>query len=160
VAGAALSAASVLWATGSWVQARVIDRLGPRRLDQMGFTLIAASVVVMVGVALGVPVGLSVAAWGVAGLGMGLAYAPLSLTVLAAARPGEEGSASSALQLSDTLGVAVGTGLGGSIVALGDARSWEVSNGVAVVFAASLVVLLGGLLAAGRLPERVPAQAR
>jgi hypothetical protein len=45
-------------------------------------------------------------------------------------------------------------------VALGDARSWEVSNGVAVVFAASLVVLLGGLLAAGRLPERVPAQAR
>ena len=28
-----------------------------------------------------------------------------------------------------------------------------------VVFAASLVVLVGGLLAAGRLPERVPAQA-
>ena len=56
--------------------------------------------------------------------------------------------------------MAVGTGLGGSIVALGDARGWAVSSGVAVVFAASLVVLVGGLLAAGRLPERVPAQAR
>lgn len=160
VAGAALSMASVLWATGSWVQARVIDRMGPRRLDQIGFALIAASVGLMVAVALGVPVGLAVAAWGVAGLGMGMAYSPLSLTVLAAARPGEEGAASAALQLSDTLGVAVGTGLGGSIVALGDARGWEVSSGVAVVFAASLAVLLGGLLAAGRLPERVPAQAR
>ncbi len=160
VAGAALSMASVLWATGSWVQARVIDRMGPRRLDQLGFALIAASVGLMVAVALGIPVGLAVAAWGVAGLGMGMAYSPLSLTVLAAARPGEEGSASAALQLSDTLGVAVGTGLGGSIVALGDARGWAVSSGVAVVFVASLVVLVGGLLAAGRLPERVPAQAR
>lgn len=159
VAGAALSLASVLWATGSWVQARVIDRMGPRRLDQLGFALIAASVGLMVAVALGIPVGLAVVAWGVAGLGMGMAYSPLSLTVLAAARPGEEGSASAALQLSDTLGVAVGTGLGGSIVALGDGRGWAVSSGVAVVFVASLVVLVGGLLAAGRLPERVPAQA-
>ena len=97
---------------------------------------------------------------GVAGLGMGIAYSPLSLTVLDAARPGEEGSASAALQLSDTLGVAVGTGLGGSIVALGDARGWAVSSSVAVVFVASLAVLVGGLLAAGRLPEQVPAQAR
>lgn len=160
VAGAALSMASVLWATGSWVQARLIDRVGPRRLDQAGFALIAASVGLMVGVAMGLPVGLAVVSWGVAGFGMGTAYSPLSLTVLAAARPGEEGSASAALQLSDTLGVAVGTGLGGSIVALGDARGWAVSSGVAVVFAASLVVLVGGLVAAGRLPERVPAQAR
>ncbi len=160
VAGAALSMASVLWATGSWVQARVIDRMGPRRLDQFGFALIAASVGLMLGVAVGVPVGLAVLAWGVAGLGMGIAYSPLSLTVLAAARPGEEGSASAALQLSDTLGVAVGTGLGGSIVALGDARGWAVSSSVAVVFVASLAVLVGGLLAAGRLPEQVPAQAR
>ena len=152
--------ASVLWATGSWVQARHIDRVGPRRLDQAGFALIAASVGLMVGVAMGLPVGLAVVSWGVAGFGMGTAYSPLSLTVLAAARPGEEGSASAALQLSDTLGVAVGTGLGGSIVALGDARGWAVSSGVAVVFAASLVVLVGGLVAAGRLPERVPAQAR
>ncbi|MEZ5176919.1 MAG: MFS transporter [Acidimicrobiales bacterium] len=159
VAGAALSMASVLWATGSWVQARLIDRVGPRRLDRAGFALIGASVALVLGVAQGLPVGLAVVAWGIAGLGMGVAYAPLSLTVLAAARPGEEGAASAALQLSDTLGVAVGTGVGGSIVALGDARGWAVSSGVAVVFAASLVVLLGGVLAAGRLPERVPAQA-
>ncbi len=30
VAGAALSMASVLWATGSWMQANLIDRIGPR----------------------------------------------------------------------------------------------------------------------------------
>ena len=47
-------------------------------------------------------------AWGVAGLGMGLSYAPLSLVVLAEAPEGAEGTASAALQLCDTLGVRLG----------------------------------------------------
>jgi MFS family permease len=159
VAGAALSVGSVVWASGSWVQARLLDRLGPRRLVVFGFVLIAVAVALMLGVALGLPVAVGVAAWGVGGLGMGLGYAPLSVTVLAAARTGEEGSASAAIQLSDTLGVAIGTGLGGSIVALGESRGWEVSSATALVFVASLAATLGGTLAALRLPDRVPDQA-
>ena len=159
LAGAALSVGCLTWTAGSWTQAHLIDRLGPRRLDQIGFTAIAASVVLMVAVALTLPVWLAVAAWSVGCFGMGLAYSPLSSTVLAAARKGEEGVASAALQLSDTLGIAVGTGIGGSIVAFGDRQGWAVSSSTAVVFASSLVVVLGGLLAAGRLPERVPDQA-
>jgi MFS family permease len=159
VAGAALSVGSVVWASGSWVQARVLDRMGPRRLVVIGFVLIAGAVGLMLAVSLGLPVGFGLLAWGIGGLGMGLSYAPLSVTVLAAAKAGEEGSASAAIQLSDTLGVAVGTGLGGSIVALGDARGWEVSSATALVFVASLVVTVLGGLAALRLPDRVPDQA-
>ena len=72
--------------------------------------------------------------------------------VLGSARPGEEGASSAALQLSDVLGIAVGTGVGGGVVALADTRGWEVSSGVAVVFTMATVVGLVGLAASRRIP--------
>ena len=42
---------------------------------------------------------IAVGVWGVAGFGMGLAYAPLSVTMLDLAEPGREGDASASLQL-------------------------------------------------------------
>jgi MFS family permease len=156
VAGAALSATALAWAAAAWVQARTIDRLGPRALDRSGFALLVGAIALLGGVALGLPVGLVVLAWTIGGFAIGLAYAPLSVTVLGAAPPGQEGAASAALQLSDTLGVVVGTGLGGWIVAAADQRGWEVADATLVVFAVALAVALGGLAAAGRLPDRVP----
>jgi len=159
VGGAALSAGSITWSSASWTQARLIDRHGPRRLVGIGLVIIAVGISLMLGVALGLPVAFGVVAWGVGAFGMGLAYSPLSVTVLGAAAPGEEGAASAALQLSDTLGVAVGTGLGGSIIAFGDADGWAVSSATAVVFAAALAVALGTLVASRRLPTSVPQHA-
>ena len=52
-----------------------------------------------------------------AGFGMGLNYSPLGLIMLREAAPGEQGSASSALSLTDALGTALGTGVSGAIVA-------------------------------------------
>lgn len=158
LAGAALSAASVLWAIGSWTQARLIDGLGPRRLVGVGFAVIIGGVGLSAAVALGLPVGLMVLAWGVGGFGMGLAYAPLSVVVLAVARPGEEGASSAAIQLSDVLGVAVGTGVGGAMVAVGDARAWAVADSVAVVFVTATVVGVAGLAASRRIPAALPAR--
>jgi MFS family permease len=156
VAGAALSAVALSWAGAAWVQARVIERVGPRRLDRTGFALLLVAVALLAGVAQGLPVGLAVLAWTIGGFAIGLAYAPLSVTVLGSAPPGQEGAASAALQLSDTLGVVVGTGVGGWVVALGDHRGWAVADATTVVFALALCVALGGLAASGRLPDRVP----
>ena len=100
--------------------------------------------------------GVAVVGWTVAGLGMGIGYAPLSVVVLGAAAADEAGAASAGLILSDTLGVAVGTATGGWLVALADGRAWPVSTGVAWVFVVALVVGLGGVVAANRLPDRVP----
>ena len=156
LAGVALSASAVLWATGSWTQARVIDRYGPRRLDGLGFTAIALGTTLLGATVWFLPPWFSVPAWGLAGFGMGLAYAPLSVTVLSAARPGEEGKASAALHLSDNLGVVLGTGAGGALVALGDSQAWSVNASVVIAFIPALLVTVVGLAASRRLPRVVP----
>jgi MFS family permease len=105
-----------------------------------------------------VPVGVAIAGWGVAGFGIGLAYSPISVTVLGLAPAGRQGRASAQLQLSDTLGTALGAGLGGVLVAAGVAAGWPQWAGLAGAFAMAGAV---GLLAIGlarRMPNRkVPA---
>lgn len=155
-AGAALSAGSVLWAVGSWVQASQIERVGPRVLVGSGVTLILVANGLALGVALGLPIPVMMLAWGIGGAGMGLSYAPLSLVVLGAAEPGRAGAASASLHLSDVVGTAVGTGIGGGIVAFADGRGWAMASGAALVFAHSVVMTLVALAASRRLPARVP----
>jgi MFS family permease len=156
VAGLALTGATLSWTTGAWVQQRVVVRRGPRWLVRRGFAVIAVGVAGMI-VGLGpVPVGVIVAAWTVAGLGMGLSYAPISVTVLGTAAPGQEGRASASLQLTDVLGVSLGTGLVGVFVAVGEGRGWATSSSLTLGFLVTLAVAVGGMVAAGRLPRRLP----
>lgn len=159
IAGAALTVSALTWTSASWIQARAIDQIGPRNLDRLGFGALAIAVGTLLGVALGLPVGFAVLAWAIGGFGIGLAYAPQAVTVLASAKPGEEGKASAAIQLSDAVGIALGTGVAGGIISLGDGRGWPVDHSVTWVFVLALVGAVGGLLAAGRIPSRVPAQA-
>jgi MFS family permease len=156
IGGVALALCTFSWTAASWVQERVIDRLGPRRLDQIGFVVLVASLVAMIAVAQGAPIALTVVAWGAAGFAIGLAYAPQAVTVLALAPAGQEGATSAAIQLSDGLGIALGTGLAGGVVALADRAGWSVARGVTGVFVMALVVAVVGLAAARRLPAEVP----
>ena len=156
VAGLALTGATLAWTAGAWVQDRVVVARGPRWLVRRGFAILAAGIALTL-LALGpVPVGLLVAAWAVGGLGIGLCYAPISATVLGEAAPGQEGTASASLQLTDVLGVALGTGVGGVFVALGEGRGWATASSLTIAFAIALAVALGGVMAAGRLPRRLP----
>src|SRR6202011_5148031 len=97
-----------------------------------------------------VPVAVAVAAWGIAGLGMGLGYSPLSLLMMREAPGGREGWASASLTLTDVLGTAFGVGVGGAAVAAGAANG-SLSTGILGAFAASALVLLGGLALTWRL---------
>jgi MFS family permease len=101
-------------------------------------------------------------AWGIAGFGMGLAYSPLSLTTLAEAAPDEQGAATSALQLSDVSGTAVGTGVGGAVIAAGLISGWPYWLGLAGAFAVGAAAAVAGVLLAVRLPgpRSVPASQR
>jgi MFS family permease len=154
-AGIALTSATLSWTAGSWVQARMSDRLGIRRLVGGGF---GALVIGLGGFALVLnpqtPIVAAVAAFAVAGLGMGLAYGSLSLAVLRVATPGAEGLATSGLQLSDVLGSAVGTGIGGAFVAFGE-RNLDLSLGLGMAFAMAVGVAGLGLLTCRRLPGLV-----
>ncbi len=156
VAGVSLTGCTLLWTVGAWVQQRWVLTAGPRRVVMTGFAFVAAGIVGMVGALGPLPLAPSVAAWSIAGFGIGLAYSPLSVTVLGLAEPGREGMASSSIQLSDVLGTALGTGLGGAFVALGDGRGWATRSALELAFAVTLVVAIAGIAAARRLPTTLP----
>jgi MFS family permease len=156
VAGLALTGATLAWTTGAWVQERLVVRHGPRWLVRRGMAVLAVGIVGMI-VSLGsVPVGVTVLAWTVGGLGIGLSYAPISVTVLGTAAPGREGQASASLQLTDVLGVSLGTGVVGVMVALGDGRDWATASSLALGFLVTLAVAVGGVVAVRRLPRHLP----
>ena len=115
-----------------------------------------------------VPVAVALVAWTVAGLGMGLGYAPLSLMMLRKAPPGGEGRVSASLNLADVLGTAIGIGVGGAAVAAGAGGNLRL--GLTAAFGAAAGVAILALALTRQLPagtssspppvtERVPASA-
>ena len=159
VAGAALTAATLTWAAGSWAQARLAPQQGRRLLVTAGLILIALALAGIACVLIpAVPVEVAVAAWGVGGLGMGLAYSTVSLVVLETAPAGQEGSATASMELASVLGSALGTGLGGAIIAVATARGSTPGTGIVVVDILAIAVTGIAILTAVRLPGR-PQQA-
>jgi MFS family permease len=152
VAGLAVTGATVSWTVGAWVQARLSDTWEGRRLVRAGLLIVLVGIVGMVLVLQpAVPVAEGLAAWTVAGLGMGLAYAPLSLMMLHKAQPGQEGQASASLNLADVLGTALGIGVGGAAVAA--AAGGDLRPGITAAFAVAAAVGLMALAFTRRLPE-------
>lgn len=155
-AGLAVTAVTVAWTVGSWLQARAIDRLGPRSLvTRGGLVMVAGIVCFAVVTATELTVWLALPAAVVIGVGIGQAYAPLSVTVLAEAPRAAVGRATAALQLSDVSGIALGTGVAGVVVAAADRAGWTTQRALAVVFAGSAVAGLVLVRAAARLPRRL-----
>jgi MFS family permease len=155
MAGIALTTATVGWTAGAWVQAHLAARRSRRGVEITGLALIALGIVgVAATLALNVPALLAALAWGIAGLGMGLAFSTNSLVVLEAAQPGQEGTASAALQLSNVLGVAVGAGIGGAII--GNAGTTVSLSSINIQNIAMIGVLGLTALAATRLPNHAP----
>ncbi len=158
--GIALTAATLTWTAGSWIQERRVRELGPQAFVRVGMFVIACGIGLMIAVAQAVvPAAIAVLAWGVGGLGMGLAYAPLTLVVLDAAAVGTEGTATAALQLSDTLGVALGTGVSGAIVAAGASLAWTSGTALTIAFTVCGAFALTTALAAARLRTTVDSAA-
>ncbi len=153
-AGLVISAASLSWSLGSFLQAR-LDRLDggtgrPRRLLAGLGVLLAGIAATAAGVVSdGIPVAVAIAGWAIAGLGIGIGYPSIGAIVLSEARGGEEGGISAALQLIETIGVAIFTGVGGALIALGIQEGWDPVTALALVFVAGAGAAVAGL-AAGR----------
>jgi MFS family permease len=156
VAGIALTGATLGWTTAAWIQQRWILSAGPRRVVTTGFAFLAVGIAGMVAALADLPIPLCIVFWTMAGFGIGMAYSPLSVTVLGLADRGREGEASAGIQLADVLGVALGTGLGGAFVALGEAQGWATSSALALAFPVSCAAAVAGLVASRRLPTTLP----
>jgi MFS family permease len=158
MAGLTLTAAALSWTTGAWIQARVAPRQSRRRVTMTGVILIVMGIGgIAACLADPVPVWVALVSWGVAGLGMGLAFSTAALVVLESAEKDREGAASSALQLADVLGAAVGTGLAGAFVQLAGSGDQLPRLGLLSADVFMALAALGALIAARRLPG-APAQ--
>lgn len=152
LAGIPLTTASVGWAAGSWLQARYANRRDRGRLVQLGMATVILGVVGVAAALLpSTPVPAAWLAWGVAGLGMGLAFSTLSLLMLDTATPGQEGLASSSLQVANGLGSALSAGIGGALIAATSVAGQPRPAGLVTQDALMLAGLALGLVVAGRL---------
>jgi MFS family permease len=156
--GVSVTLTTLTWTSGAWLQERLVAGVGARRLVIVGHAII------LLGIALTalilwrqVPVAFGFVGWSVGGLGIGLSYASISVTVLREAPPGREGAVTSGLQLTDQLGVSLGTGLGGVAVAIGAAASWDPATGIALTWGLAAIVAAVGMVVGRRMPGPVPA---
>jgi MFS family permease len=152
-AGLVISAGSVSWSLGAMLQGRRDRRdegAGRPRRALAGAAILGLGLALTAPVLLddAIPPALAVVGWVVGGLGMGIAYASIGALALAAAPADAEGSVSSALLIVETVSVAVFTGLGGGIIALGLHDGWDGSVAIGAIFAAG-VASAGAAVAAG-----------
>jgi MFS family permease len=158
LAGLAVTGPTLTWTAGAWIQARLNSRWPGRRLVRIGLVIILAGIAGLSAMLRSdVPVAVGIVAWTVAGLGMGLAYSPTTLLMLAEAPAGREGWASASLNLADVLGSALGIGIGGAAISAAVRFGWSLSAGLAVAFA---ITAAGGVLALAvsrRLPVGIAA---
>jgi predicted MFS family arabinose efflux permease len=153
-AGLALTAAALAWTGGAWVQTHVAETRSRRQIIRLGLALIVTATAGMVATLFeSVPAVVALLAWGVSGLGMGFAYASVSLTVLQSAEPGKEGAATSGMQIGFVLGTALGAGIGGAWLAL--LSDGEIANRSALL--AQNLLMIGVLLIAFIAARQVPA---
>ncbi len=157
MAGLPLTASSLTWTAGAWVVDRR-SRITPRSvLLRTGMTLIAVGIVLSLGVFLSdLPILLSFPTWAISGLGMGMSFSTLMLSVLDDAPEGSEGATISAGQLANMLGTALGVGIGGSIIAATSIADVATRRGFLGLAVGSVIVLVVGFLLASRLTERAP----
>jgi len=160
-AGIALTAATVSWTAGSWIQARGMARYGPARFVGIGMAIVAAGIAATALVLLpSIPIAWAVPSFALAGFGMGLAYSAFTLVVLSEAAVGAEGTAAAGLQLSDTLGTALGTGIAGAIVAAAIRAGQASAAGIGVSMAMGASVAVVAVLLSPRLRRRASAAER
>ena len=152
---ASLTAGTLAWVAGSWLQARAAGRMERRRLLRAGLGAQLAGVAGACAVLLpAVPASWAVAAWALAGFGIGIAYSIATLAILEAAPAGREGEVSATMQIANTLAIALGTGLGGDLLARAAGAGRPVVEGIALVDAAALVACALALVATRGVLER------
>ena len=162
MAGAVVTASTLAWTVGSWIQARLNQQWEGTRLVRSGpaphpgrdgrHGVAAPSRRTRLG--------------GVRRLVRRRAgHGPQLRAHLAHDAPGgsagREGWASASLNLADVLGIALGVGIGGAAVAAVSRGSRAIAGGVVIAFAMAALAAIVALLVAGRLPgslERSPAE--
>jgi MFS family permease len=153
VAGVAVTGSTLAWTAGAWIQARMSSRWEGKRLVRIGLAVILIGIAGLTAMLRSdVAIAVGIVAWTIAGLGMGLSYAPTTLLMLKRAPAGREGWASASLNLADVLGSAMGIGVGGAAISAAVRFGWSLSAGLGVAFAITAAAGIVALAISPRLP--------
>jgi len=156
VAGLPLTAGALTWTAASWGMERLRARVGTSAAAVVALLVISAGVAgILAALHQHYALATAAGAWAVAGLGMGVAYNLVSVTVVGGSAKGQEGVTAAAVSLTDALGVSVGAGVGGALVALATRVGWSLTWALDAQFAVNVgvglgCVFLGLRLVAGR----------
>jgi MFS family permease len=133
-AGIVLTVGALGWSAGSWWQGRFSS--GSRvRFAVVGAILHATGVCAVV-LSFHLSGWLTLPAWIIAGAGIGLAFPALSVQVLHLSGPSAQGTNSSAMQISDTLGSSLAVGMAGALVNAAGLSAGAVGTAVIAIVAA------------------------
>ncbi|MCI1064650.1 MFS transporter [Stenotrophomonas maltophilia] len=118
-AGAVLSLGALGWFAGSWLQGHQQRGWSRQQLLRVGTTMMTVGIAATLAVLFNmVPLPVSLLGWAVTGFGMGMIYASLSVLTLSLSAPQEQGTNTSALQLSEALSVTTALAVSGALFAL------------------------------------------
>ena len=151
-AGLVLTVGALGWSAGSWYQGRdgrARDDVACVRRLRTGLSMMGGGTLMMsLALLPALPISVAVAGWLVAGTGIGLVFPTLSVLALRLAPPGQQGRASSALQLSDSLFSAVGLALASALLSAVQPHSPRAAFAAGLALAAALS--LAGVVVASR----------
>jgi hypothetical protein len=157
VAGLMVSAGSLTWTGGSWLQARWESHRGEASRSNRILVGVAC-MLVGVGWIFGmiairddiwlVPASIG---WLLAGTGIGLAFTTASTVSLSQSRAGDEGLVSSSMLLGDLVTASIGVGIGGVLLATGVQLGWSDPASVSIAMVPGLLFLAFALGAGTRL---------
>lgn len=155
LAGVGVWAGSIGWTSGSWTAVACERRFGLNarpQIVQLGLALIVIGTAGTIGTLIpGFPITVAVVCWGVAGLGMGIAYNTDSVLAIQAPSDHSAAMVAASMQLTDSLGQVLGTGMGGVVLGIAHWMKQGTAVGIGITFGLTMAVCAGGILLAPRM---------
>jgi MFS family permease len=157
VVAALLTLSALSWTAGAFLQARACRRWGAPALARAGvLALLGGIVCALAALFEATPVGVALAGWTIAGLGMGFAYNTATVSAMARAPAGAAGSTGAALGIADAVASSVATALAGGLLAAASPGPGPASLLVAASFLPAAAAAAASLAPARRLSAPQP----
>ena len=128
LSGGVLTAATITWFAGSWLQGSHRLKLSREQILVIG-VLMTTLGIALIPIAVFVPNSIGMAAllaslvWGVSAFGMGICFPTLGVLMLDKSLEAEHARNSASLQMSDSFGVIIATALAGSLLSVASLNS-------------------------------------
>jgi MFS family permease len=151
LSGGVLTAATITWFAGSWLQGSHKLKLTRQQILFVGVLLISLGIA-LTPVAVFVPTSIWASAlaasfvWGIAALGMGMCFPTLGVLMLDQSPEQEHAKHSASLQMSDSFGVIIATAIAGSVLALASVQQGIESSTFVTIWIFCVFVGLSALL--------------